>query len=119
MHPQRGGAFGATRRAGGLRRAGAFVVAVVVAVLAGGTPVLLAHAPPVGAKRVAIGGDEYALHTAVTNLTLPFNLSGLPAISVPWKVSKDGVPICLQIIGRRGEDWRVLGVAGRLEKARR
>ena len=49
MHPQRGGAFGATRRAGGQGRAAAVVVAVVVALLAGGTPVLLAHAPPAGA----------------------------------------------------------------------
>ena len=81
-------------------------------------PTLRTPAPPVGVKRVAIGGGEYALHTAVTNLTLPFNLSGLPAISVPWKTSKDGVPICLQIVGRRGEDWRVLGAAGRLEKLR-
>jgi aspartyl-tRNA(Asn)/glutamyl-tRNA(Gln) amidotransferase subunit A len=82
-------------------------------------PTLRAPAPAIGATRVPIGEREYALHTAVTNLTLPFNLSGLPAISVPWKLSKDGVPICLQIVGRRGEDWKVLGVAGRLEKARR
>jgi len=66
---------------------------------------------------VAIGEREYALHTAVTNLTMPFNLSGLPAISVPWGRSRDGVPIGLQVIGRRGCDWQVLGFAERLERA--
>jgi aspartyl-tRNA(Asn)/glutamyl-tRNA(Gln) amidotransferase subunit A len=74
-------------------------------------------APAIGASRVDIGGKSYALHTAVTNLTLPFNLAGLPAISIPWTLSTDGVPICLQVIGPRGRDWRTLAVAQRLEAA--
>jgi aspartyl-tRNA(Asn)/glutamyl-tRNA(Gln) amidotransferase subunit A len=53
----------------------------------------------------------------MTNLTVPFNLSGLPAISIPWTLSKDGAPISLQIVGRRGHDWRVLAFARRLELA--
>jgi aspartyl-tRNA(Asn)/glutamyl-tRNA(Gln) amidotransferase subunit A len=78
-------------------------------------PALRTPAPRIGASRVDIGGREYALHTAVTNLTLPFNLSGLPAVSVPWSVSKDGVPICLQVVAPRGADWRALAVAQRLQ----
>jgi aspartyl-tRNA(Asn)/glutamyl-tRNA(Gln) amidotransferase subunit A len=78
-------------------------------------PTLRTPAPPAGAGRVDIGGRDYALHTAVTNLTLPFNLAGLPAVSVPWSASKDGVPIALQVIGRRGEDWRTLAIAQRLQ----
>ena len=70
-----------------------------------------------GASTVEIGGKPFALHTAVTNLTLPFNLSGLPAISIPWTMSRDGVPISLQLVGRRGRDWRVLSIAQRLEAA--
>ena len=58
---------------------------------------LRAPAPPVGAARVEMGGRSYALHTAVTQLTMPFNLAGLPAISVPWCRSRDGVPISLQV----------------------
>jgi aspartyl-tRNA(Asn)/glutamyl-tRNA(Gln) amidotransferase subunit A len=80
-------------------------------------PTLRAPAPAVGAARVDIEGTSYALPTAVTNLTLPFNLAGLPAISLPWTRSKDGVPVALQVIGRRGADWRVLCVAERLEQA--
>lgn len=80
-------------------------------------PTLRAPAPPVGASRVDIGGIDYPLHTAVTNLTLPFNLSGLPAISVPWSRSRDGVPIAMQIVGKRGHDWQALAFARRLEAA--
>jgi aspartyl-tRNA(Asn)/glutamyl-tRNA(Gln) amidotransferase subunit A len=72
-------------------------------------------APAIGASRVDIGGKSYALHTAVTNLTLPFNLAGLPAASIPWTWSTDGIPICIQVIGPRGHDWRTLAAAQRLE----
>jgi len=78
-------------------------------------PTLRTPAPRVGASRVDIGGRDYALHTAVTNLTQPFNLAGLPAVSVPWSLSQDGVPICLQVVAPRGADWRALAVAERLQ----
>ena len=78
---------------------------------------LRAPAPAVGQGRVRIGDRDYALHTAVTNLTLPFNLAGLPAVSIPWALSTDGVPICVQVVGPRGADWRTLAVAQRLELA--
>jgi Asp-tRNA(Asn)/Glu-tRNA(Gln) amidotransferase A subunit family amidase len=51
----------------------------------------------------------------MTQLTLPFNLAGLPAIALPWTRSHDGVPVSLQIVGRRGDDWRVLAAAQRLQ----
>ena len=72
-------------------------------------------APAVGAVRVEIGARSYPLHTAVTQLTMPFNLSGLPAVSVPWSRSRDGVPICLQVVARRGHDWQALAAAERLQ----
>ena len=78
-------------------------------------PTLRTPAPAVGVARVDIGGRDYALHTAVTNLTQPFNLSGLPAVSVPWSLSRDGVPISLQVVAPRGEDWRALAAAQRLQ----
>jgi aspartyl-tRNA(Asn)/glutamyl-tRNA(Gln) amidotransferase subunit A len=80
-------------------------------------PTLRVPAPLIGASRVRIGATDYALHTAVTQLTMPFNLAGLPAISIPWSSSAEGVPICLQVVGRRGADWRTLAVARRLELA--
>jgi aspartyl-tRNA(Asn)/glutamyl-tRNA(Gln) amidotransferase subunit A len=74
-----------------------------------------APAPVVGAGVVTIDGIPYPLHSAVTQLTLPFNLTGLPALSLPWTHTPDGVPVCIQIVGRCGADWRVLAVAQRLQ----
>jgi aspartyl-tRNA(Asn)/glutamyl-tRNA(Gln) amidotransferase subunit A len=79
-------------------------------------PTMRTPAPPVGAAEVTIDGQAYPLHTAATNLTLPFNLTGLPAISIPWDRTADGVPIGLQLVGRRGCDWQVLALAERLEQ---
>lgn len=81
-------------------------------------PTLRTPPPPVGAGRVEIDHQFYPLHTAVTQLTMPFNLTGLPAISVPWRPTAEGLPIGLQIIGRRGADWQVLAAARRLEAVR-
>lgn len=78
-------------------------------------PTMRAPAPPVGVGQVEIERQMYPLHTAVTQLTMPFNLTGLPAISVPWGLTSDGVPIGLQVVGPYGGDWQVLAAAQRLE----
>ncbi|MGW3626889.1 amidase [Streptomyces sp. NPDC000880] len=47
----------------------------------------------------------------------PFNLSGQPAASVPVGVTGDGMPVGLQIVGRRLADATVLRAARVLERA--
>jgi aspartyl-tRNA(Asn)/glutamyl-tRNA(Gln) amidotransferase subunit A len=49
--------------------------------------------------------------------TRPFNLLGVPAISVPCGYSSAGLPIGLQISGRPGEDATVLALAHAYERA--
>jgi len=48
--------------------------------------------------------------------TFPFNLTGNPAASVPCGFTKDGLPIGLQIVGRRFDDVTVLRAAAGFEK---
>lgn len=50
--------------------------------------------------------------------TYPFNITGQPAASVPCGFTEDGLPVGLQIVGRRFEDLLVLQVARRFEEAR-
>lgn len=47
----------------------------------------------------------------------PFNIFGLPSISIPCGFSKDGLPIGLMISGPRFSDGKVLALAAAYEKA--
>ena len=49
--------------------------------------------------------------------THPFNLTGHPAISVPAGFHSDGLPIGVQLVGRRAEDALLLRLAARIEAA--
>jgi len=50
--------------------------------------------------------------------TFPFNLTGQPASSVPCGFTKGGLPIGLQIVGRRFADVTVLRASAAFERAR-
>lgn len=51
-------------------------------------------------------------------LTHPVNFSGHPAASIPAGLTDDGLPIGMQIIGRRFADADVLGASAAFERAR-
>ena len=48
----------------------------------------------------------------------PFNLSGLPAVSVPATWTKDDIPIGVQLVGRYGDEATILRLSAQLEQAR-
>jgi aspartyl-tRNA(Asn)/glutamyl-tRNA(Gln) amidotransferase subunit A len=49
--------------------------------------------------------------------TIPANLAGLPALSVPAGLSEEGLPLGLQVIGRAFDEETVLRVGDVIEKA--
>jgi Asp-tRNA(Asn)/Glu-tRNA(Gln) amidotransferase A subunit family amidase len=53
----------------------------------------------------------------LNRFTKPFNLTGLPALSVPCGFTKDGLPIGLQIISRAWADAKALTAGYAYEQA--
>jgi aspartyl-tRNA(Asn)/glutamyl-tRNA(Gln) amidotransferase subunit A len=53
-----------------------------------------------------------------TPFTYPFNFTGQPAASVPCGWTDEGLPVGLQIVGRRFDDAGVLRAAAAFERAR-
>ena len=50
--------------------------------------------------------------------TFPINMAGLPAVSIPAGFSDDGLPVGLQLVGRRGAEETLVAVSAALEQAR-
>src|SRR6185437_7063464 len=76
------------------------------------TPVLAPSFAELNAEPGNLRGTELIM----LRNTRPFNVFGLPAISVPCGFSKSGLPIGLQIVGPPGADGVVLALARAYEK---
>lgn len=50
--------------------------------------------------------------------TMPFNLTGNPAISLPCGFDEAGMPLAIQLVARPGEDAALLRIAAAFEQAR-
>ena len=50
--------------------------------------------------------------------TLPWSLTGWPALSLPWGRSPEGLPLAVQVVGRMFEDHVVVAAAAALEADR-
>jgi aspartyl-tRNA(Asn)/glutamyl-tRNA(Gln) amidotransferase subunit A len=82
---------------------------------------LLLPATPITAPLIegnAITPKEYAVEQAsrLTRFTSPFNLTGLPAISVPCGFNKAGLPIGLQIVAKSWDEATLLRAAHAYER---
>jgi Asp-tRNA(Asn)/Glu-tRNA(Gln) amidotransferase A subunit family amidase len=77
-------------------------------------PTTRLRATPIGAETVEVGGAQVPVRPALLALTLPFNLTGWPAVSVPGEVTDGGMPAGVQVVGVRLEERGVLRVAGAL-----
>ncbi len=64
------------------------------------TPTVPIAATSIGQREVEIGDHEEPVFSALTRFTGPTNLNGLPSLSVPCGLTRSGLPVGLQIIGR-------------------
>ena len=82
------------------------------------TPTIAAPPFALGLDHPAEIGGKPADGYAWIPFTYPFNLTGQPAASVPCGFTRDGLPIGLQIVGRRHADAAVLRASAAFERAR-
>ena len=81
------------------------------------TPTLPATAAPKGVDDLHFGPSTEPVVLAYVRTTGPFNLSGLPALSVPAGFDRDGLPIGLQIAAPPFDEETALRVGACFESA--
>ena len=84
------------------------------AILAPTTPIA---APAIGEKVVSVVEREEPIRGALIRLNRPANLTGHPSISVPCGVTRSGLPIGLQLIGRAWDEPSLLAIAALFESS--
>ncbi|OYR16346.1 amidase [Brucella grignonensis] len=85
------------------------------------TPMLSRAPQPIGAY--AMDHDDVDVHWHKMNEFAPYaalaNISGFPALSMPFGEDANGMPLAIQLIGRMGADNLLLNLGERLEEDQR
>jgi aspartyl-tRNA(Asn)/glutamyl-tRNA(Gln) amidotransferase subunit A len=79
------------------------------------TPVTPMTATPHGALELVVNGVK-APWTHVMAATSPFNMTGLPALSVPYAFSSEKLPIGIQLVARWLDEDTILRLGAMLER---
>ena len=79
------------------------------------TPTTPTAAPRIGQTTLEIDGREEDVRLASTRLVRGINALGLPALSMPCGLDRQGLPLGMQIIGRPFEEALILRIAAALE----
>ncbi|EPZ51575.1 amidase [Alicyclobacillus acidoterrestris] len=72
-------------------------------------------APKLGTEYIDIAEGTTHIRPLMTRFTNPWNLSGVPAISIPAGTI-DGLPFGLQLVGGMGRDAQLLRIAEQVER---
>ena len=78
-------------------------------------PTVPITAQPIGSTSLTVGGRTLPVRALMLRLTQLFDITGHPAISLPCGRSAGGLPVGLQLVGRRGETSRLLTLAAAVE----
>lgn len=81
------------------------------------TPACAVPAPRLDQTEVTVAGETVSVMKPIAQFTRLFNLTGLPAITVPCGFSGHGLPIGLQLAGPRLDEATVLRAAYAYEQA--
>ncbi len=78
------------------------------------TPTMAEPAPPIGSMK---GADVERILQLVP-YTMPYNVSGQPAIGLPLHWTPDGLPVGIQLVARYGDEAGLVRLASQLAEAR-
>ena len=81
------------------------------------TPSTPLPAPRIDQLAVSLGREERGVVEVVCRLTGPFNLTGLPALSLPCGFTADGLPVGLQLVGRPFGEAALLAAGDAFQRA--
>jgi aspartyl-tRNA(Asn)/glutamyl-tRNA(Gln) amidotransferase subunit A len=74
-------------------------------------PTIPLTAPGFDQQTVVIGHKTFPIYQALSRNTIAFDSTGLPAINVPAGLSKDNMPVGVQIVGSPFDEGKVLSLA--------
>jgi len=74
-------------------------------------------APRLGQHEIEIAGAKETVRSALVRMNRPTNFTGHPAISVPCGLTRDRLPVGMQLIGRKWDEARLLAIAAAYENA--
>lgn len=77
------------------------------------SPTTAITATPPEVAQVEVDGEQATVQFSLTRLTMPFNFSGHPALTLPLPAAR---PVGLQVVGRSGADQDLLALSAYLEQ---
>lgn len=81
------------------------------------TPTTPLPATDLGQFKTHVRTLEVNVRGHLTRYTNPWNLSGMPALTIPCGLTADGLPVGLQVVGWRFTEPKLLAIGMKIEKA--
>ena len=79
-------------------------------------PTIPIPAPDINQMTVKVGNEEIDVMESLLRLTQIANVTGLPSLAVPSGLSKDNLPVSIQIVGNAFQEEKIVNIGYQLEQ---